>query len=715
MTTKKTLRVELFFELLLLFSMLITLIIPPIPASIAPWAEIPPLLFIRAFVWLVGLSLLPGLHVLRLTEVGKNFSKLERITISINLSFVFLGLTSVFLFYFQKSINYLIWFLLGIILVFVYLNLNKYKVYPLIGVLKISKLNFLLLAGIIFTIVLSFFFQYGQRYLLPGDIWVSLKPAIEIITERNLYEIFKTTYYPLMFGHMLVALSICLGLPIVNTYVVLFPLAALNLLSFFIFVKIVFNMDDKISTIASLIYGFGAGLGFIIQFTCYNEKLSFMILYRLTADISLPNILTILFYHKSLALTLSFISVVLFINAIKIEKSFTKILTLIISILLLIFSFYIHMIEALIFYPMILIASYIYLKKRHSYIISGLYTLVMLIITYILDLLMKGYYYWLAFYKIKAIISIVGLNKILKFSIIILTGLLLIHIVRYYLLNKLVKFHIQKHHLKIIKYIIISTLLIIYISGLWFWKHPSPPRLFPWYRYVTRYGFIGVLALVGVASSRWREKWFLSAFFWSLYIVLLGRMWWESRISGYLTPLVALFASIGILEIWKKSYKTIYIKVSNTQNTIEKTLSLSFKPITSILIVSISLLSIISTIYGTNNYYGWARPCISDDVARTFAWINENVPENNTVLVPEIYNIYRGVETISDRKIYYTNNLPTTIDTNLIEILDKYNIRYIVIIENEYIDSSVLRVLISNSTLVFQSGDVKVFWLPVFS
>jgi len=706
---KKRLK-DLIFELGLLCSMLITLIIPSVSTSIASWTEISPLLFIRASIWLAGLSLLPGFYILRLTTVGKNLSELGKIIVGINLSFVLLGLASIVLYYLQESISLLPWFLLAFLFVLAFLNWKKFSVNPLMKKLKISRWNLLLATAVIATISLSFYFQLGQRYLLPGDVWVSLKPAVEIISQRNVYQTFKT--YPLMFGHILATLSICSGLPIVNTYAILFPLAVLNLLSFFIFAKTVFKLNDKVATLASIIYGFGAGLGLLIEFLGYGGTLGFWSLSRLTNDLSLPNTYTLLFYHKPLALTQAFTSVVCLMIATKLEKTTSKIVAIMISALLLLFSFYIHMLEAMIFIPMIFLVVYLYGEKWRRFVFV-FYILISLLILSIMDLFMEGFYFWLIFHKISGVIDIIGIEKVLTYSLLLLGGGFLAFIVMFFFSDKLAKSRVCKDHLGMIKAVLVSALLIVYVCGLWFWETPSPPGSFPWYRYVTRYGFIGVLALIGVAESKWREKWFLTVSFWSLYIILLGRMWWESRISGYLTPIVVIFASIGTFEILKKAYTSIYLKVTTTKNTIEKTLTLNLKQITTVLIISILILSTTSTIYGAIHYFSSPRPCVSDDTARAFAWINQNVPESNTVLVPKIYNIYKGVETIGDREIYLCDMLPVALDVNLIETLDNYNIRYAVTVDEDE-PSPVLRVLLSHSTPVFQSGDVKVFKLPDF-
>jgi hypothetical protein len=688
--------------------MLITLYIPSKISPIEIWNEISPLLFIRSFVWLLGLLMLLGLYVLRLTGLGQSLSILENIVVGINLSFVLLGVISVILYNFG-GIGFLPWFLLAFLFTLTFIYWNKKKFDPLMKRLMISKWNLLLLFGVIATIFLAFYFQFNKRYQLPGDLWVSLKPAVQIISQRNVYDVFKSFRYPLMFGHILSGLSVCLGLPIVNIYVLLFPLSALNLLSFFIFVRIVFKLNDKKATLAALFYGFGAGFGLLVQFLGFNGELGFRSLTYLTYDFSLPNTYTVLFYYKSLALTQAYTSIVCFIIATDLENN-SKTYGMIISVFLLIFAFYIHMIEAIIFYPMIFLTAYIYKKRWKKHLL--LYSLIFLFILLGMDILMEGFYFWLIFNKISGILSIITIEKVLLYFFLLLGGCFIIF------LSIRIKNHLEisdKYTLEIldnrklgkIKLILVLFLLSVYIYGLVFWKTPTPKNILPWYRYVTRYGIIGILTLIGVAKTEWKEKWFLLLSFWFLYIIFLGRLFNGSYLEGrihtiYVIPLMATFASQGFFQIWKngKNFK-LKISPSNTSSKIK------YKQIIIVLIVSFFIYSSISTTYATINYHGSINPSLSDDEVKTLIWINENTSYNTTILVPNIYSIYRGVDCISDREIYNVKNLPVDIN-NLNSTLREHNINYILTITNQD-ETSILTVLLSNSNLVFKSGDVKLF------
>lgn len=698
--------------------MLITLIIPSNLTPIALWKELPSLLFIRASVWLLGLSILPGLYLVRLTGVEEKLSGLTKIAVVVNLSLVLVGCTTLGLYYALENIQLLPYFLLGILALMGSTQWFNSNIDLTTARVKLSKCNMLLITGVIASTFIAFLVQVAQQYLIPGDVWVSLKPAVEILSQRDVYQAFMHQY-PIMFGFILAGLSVCSGLPVVNTHVILFPLVALNTLSFFALVKIVFNLDDKLAVIASIIYTFSGGLAWLIQTVIYHGTKSFWSISYLTQDMyfAMPFWDNIMFFHKSLALTLAYTSLVTFALTAKFEDTFRKMIMLTLSSLLMLFSFFIHMLEPLILAPVILAIAYMYQRDRNRYLNLGLLAVITLLVAYVIDFLMYGWYSWLTVLKIKGFLSIVSVDKLLIYSILTLGGISIILTIRF-LYRRLAKFYTHKSHLQSIKQLLVASLIGIYVSGLYFYAFPSSlgfSSSFPWYLYVTRYGFVGLLAIIGAAVARWREKWFIIASFWSIVAIVAGSIWWGSRLNAYLFPMVALFAAVGVNAMWKKSGNTIHITTTTTKNSVEKHFKLNLKPTMAALIIIILTLSSTSFIYGAS-YYISTGPCITDDTAKAFAWINQNTPQNATILVPKIYNIYKGIETISDRKTCLTNNLPNTVaaDTfaNLTKILQEYNIEYAVTTEDANEQFYTTKLLLSYSTVVFQSGQTKVFKLP---
>jgi len=715
------LRVRLNFSLeaAMLGMMLLTLVIPSNKVPIALWMDLSPLIFVRALVWFLGLLVLPGLYLLSLMGIAENLSRVVKITIGINLSLVLVGLVGLILYYAQGSIIWLPWLLLAILSILGVTNWFKRKPsYPMVSS-SLSKWHLTLIGTLSIAVLIAFSVQLAQRYLIPGDIWISLKPAVEVISQRDVYESFSVAQYPVMFGFILASLSVCTGLPAVNTYVLLFPLVALNTLSFFTLVKMVFNMDDKIAVIASIIYNFSAGFGWVIQIFIYDCMESMWGLNFLTQDIYFAMAFwnTMQFSHRTLGLTFVYTSLALFTLSIKFKNALGKMIILVLTSLLMLFSFFVHITELLIIGPVIFVIAYIYQKgtSRYTSLVSPI--LAVCIMGYLIDSMMSGYYSWLLRLKVEKFFPMARIDGLLTYSLLLFGAIFIFILIRHFLPNQLRRLYAYKNYLRTIKLFFVVSLIIIYLCGLWFltplawWETTS---VFPWYLYVTRYGFIGILALIGVGVARWREKWFNIASFWCLLTILVGSLWWGSKINAYLFPMLALLAAVAIEWIWKKAMSLLYITVATETNSFKRSFKLNPKPVMTTLIVAVLALSFTSVIYGIG-YYASIGPSISDDEARAFLWIYQNVPENDTVLVPQIYTISKGIDTISDRQIYESVKLPTTVNSlsfvNLTKTFHMYNVTYAVSVDG-FDEPSLVRLLLSYSTLLFQSGNVKVFKLP---
>jgi len=678
------------------------------------------LLFLRAAVWFLGLLILPGLYIIRMTRIVKHLPNVGKIAIGINLSLVLIGLTALIIYYVKGNVILLPWFLLSILAILGCMHWFKTNVHLLTVRPKLSEWNLLLITAIVVTIFIAFSIQLTQRYLIPGDVWVSLNPAIQVVSQRNVYEAF-TGQYPIVFGFVLAGLSVCSGLPIVNTYVLLFPLVALNIISFFVLVKIVFNQNNKVATIASIIYSFSGGLAWLIQTIVYHGTVSFWTLSHLTQDMyfTVPFWNDIMFSYKSLALTLAYASLVLFTLTTKFKDTPRKVIMLTLSSLLMLFSFFIHMLEPLILAPVILAIAYVYQRGRSRYLNLGLLAVITILIAYTIDFLMYGWYSWLTGAKINGFLSIVGMDKLLIYSLLALAGISIIIMARHFLYRRFAKNHAHKSQFQSIKLLLVAGLIGIYLSGLYFHTHPSSLGLsssFPWYLYVTRYGFVGLLTLIGVGVTEWKEKWFILASFWGVLVIIMGSIWWGSRINAYLFPMTALLAAVGINGIWRKANTSLQISITTTSNSITRSFKLNLKPITAALIILVLALSFTSVIYGAKYYCSGAPHHVTDDEVRAFSWIHQNVSENVTVMVPQIYKISKGVATISDRQVYESVRLPTVMNglsfINLTKTPHLYNIKYAVSIDGVDEPSNVAKCLFYYSTLVFQSGKVKVFKLP---
>jgi hypothetical protein len=700
-------------ELGLIIFMLITLFIPSDTVSITTWTEIPPLRLVRAIIWLSGLSLLLGLYVLRLLGLSDELSTLERIVVGTNLSFVFVSIVSIIFYHFKIDFTFLPYLVLAMIIIINAMNrLNKNGKQEARQLLK----PYILL---LCAVVIAVFVQLKQRYLIPGDVWSVSKPAIDILSGSNIYD--KNFQYPFVFGFLLAGLSISLGTPVINTFALLFPLVSLNIVSFFLLTKVVFGVNNKISVIASVTYTFSGGLAWLIQIFVFQNNASMWTLNDVSQDVYFSMLFwnTMEFSHRTLALTLVFASIIAFTIAIKLENKVKEIITLTLSSLLMLFSFFIHIIEPFIAVPTIFALAYFDSKRdQKCYKTLGLFVLISFVIFCLIDYLMSGYYLWLANVKVRRFVSSVSIYNLIIFLIFSIVGTLII--LGFYILRKLTKFYSERSsNKKRIKKLFVMSLVIIYIAGLCvapLTSRLTVSSLFPWYLYVTRYGFLGILALTGIAAAAWEEKWFKTASFWNIVAIAAGSIWWGAKLNAYLFPMVALFAAVGINAMWKTANNTIHIRITTAKSSAEKHFKLNLKPIMATLVVTILALSFTSFIYGST-YYMTTGPSLTDNTVKALAWINQNTPQNATILVPNIYNIYKSVETISDRKIYLNDKLPNTIDTdaftNLTKTLQESNIKYAITTgEANEKQSYTTKLFLSYSTIVFQSGQTKVFELP---
>jgi len=706
-----------YVEVALLCCMGVTLLIPPRATSVTVWSDISVLSFLRAFIWLTGLSILPGLYILRLTGISESLPRTGRMAIAVNLSLAIVGLATLILYYAQIEVLQLSWVFLGLLSIACFIDWYRSRGKVSSGTVALNKWHLLLIAGILLVVSMSFLVQFNKQYLIGGDNWVSLKPAVDVISHRSVYESFEKAQYPVMFGFVLAGLTACSGFPVVNVYVLLFPLAALNILCFFALAKVVFNMTDKISAMASVIYGIGGGLGWLIQVLVYNGAKDFWTLSLVSQDMYFSIFFwsSIQFSYKSLAITLIFASIITFRISTKIENRKARIASTAVSSLLILFAFLIHMLDTMVLAPVILAMSYAFQKGRSRYLLLGSFLAITGLIAFGIDFLMYGFYSSLTIAKLQLFLLTIDMTKISIYFAIAIGAAVLLILIRH-LINQQDRDFFSRRYPPVAKLFIVLSLLGIYLSGLGIWWPVSVSDLtigFPWYRYVTRYGFVGGLALIGLLAFSWREKWFSIAAFWSIVSIAIGSLWWGERTNNYLFPMLAILASIAIFWIWNKAKDvTLHIPLG-MHRTAPKNLRL--KPFATALIIFLLVLSSTSVIYGASYYAFVERPTDNDSV-RVFSWIYQNTPQNSTILVPKVYTISKGIYTIGDREIFESTKLPMAIDDlsfmNLTETFYENNIGYAVTTDLATEQNTLLKYILSYSRLAYQSGDIRVFQLP---
>jgi len=405
-----------------------------------------------------------------------------------------------------------------------------------------------------------------------------------------------------MFGFILSGLSSCSGMPVVNTYVLLFPLISLNILSFYALISEAFQMDKEVATIATIIYGFTGGLGYIFQVLIYGGTIDFWSVSHLTYDmyftVSFWN--NIEFSFKSLALTLVYSSMVIFVLSTRFKALLRKSIGFVIASLLLLFSFSIHIVEPLILSPAILVLAFLY-EERWLHRLANLGSLILGIagVFLLIDYLTNGYYLWLVFEKFEPLFSTLNIAAIylhVSYALILIPmGM----VISQRLSEGLRKTSNHKKANANVKKLVVVVLVAIYLAGLYCWLNaPTSEKplydvnQFPWYYHTTRYGFVGFLALVGVGFAGWKAKRFLTAIIWCLAPLFIGSFWWGYRLTSYVYPMVAFFAAISLSAVWKKSNFLLCTYLTD-QNTAlpNKVFRIKLKPVLSISIATVLVLA----------------------------------------------------------------------------------------------------------------------------
>jgi hypothetical protein len=709
-------------ETLLLCILPFSLLVPSELGSITPWTAISPVILLRAGLWLFVLCLFPGLYVLRITKLAKNISNIARIVLAVNLSIIIVAVMTLVCYFARISLSFFPWLflsVLGFLHPIWWFKVNETQESPKA---ELPRSIVFLIIGMAVAIIIAFCVQLAQKYLVPGDVWVSLKPAVEMISNRDVFELFSVTQYPLMFGVILAGLSACTGLPVVNTYVLLFPLVALNLTSFFILLKSVFQFNDKVSTISTILYAFGGGLAWLFQVMIFQGAGSMWSLNFFSQDIyfSMAFWNTQEFSHRTLALTLSYSSTIAFFLSTKFADRFREMIALTLSSLFMLFSFYVHMVEPLIFIPLILLIAIVRKTGRSRYFSLSFFALMIVLIALPLDFFMSGYYIWLSLLKVSKFFFSGDMINYWLYLFVACVGILIIAVLKRFGFEKLKLLITRSHSFSRKKYRLLFAIVLsgIYVLGLLFltpfsWWNMSP---FPWYMYVARYGFVGILALIGFAIADWSWTWFKIASLWGLFVLVMGSLWWGSRINAYMFPVLALFAGFGVYIVWQKANVSLQIAVVSAK-TANRWFRVNLKPVISLFLIITLLLSFSTIIYGSV-YHSFSSISLTDDEALALSDINHVTSEDATILVPDIYNIREGVKTIGDRNVYLLNQLPTISNGqsffNLTNILSSNNIRYLIKTADTQKSGS-LDWLVSYSGPLFQYGTLSAYTLPPFS
>ncbi len=718
-------------EIVLFFLLILSLFIPNNLTNVLPWCDLTLLSYFKFSIWLFFSSFLLGFYFLRILKISDCFtSRISQFTIASNLSLAILGLLTLVFYALNISLYLFPYFLLFLIIAlkigcFFYRAQNSYT--------KINwgKWGYILLVSILFSIFIAGLIQYNKQYLLSGDVWVSLKAGVDILAGPSLYSHWGQTY-PFMFGFILSGVSLSAGFPILNTYVLMFPLIALPILTFYTLLREAFQQGSKTATLSVILISFTGGFGWLYTFFS-PHNLTFWEVSLITQDGYFNEFFWygIEFTYKSLALSIALASIMLCFIAIKNRNLLNKFFILLISAFLICFSFFIHMIEPLFAFPVAIFILFIYKKHASFWVNLSIFLSSSLVFYYLLDFLTDNYYSYLLEAKTHLLFSInLQPNYLILFTVLLILSISLFLAFKkpanpfIYLQNKL--FHgslkLNLHYPNVLKCFIVLLLLVLYIFGIYFWTirptfdvpiYDLTPL--PWYFLVMRFGLIGLLAVISLVFVRWRDKWFLTSIFWFSAVLFVGTFFLGARFTSYLSPIVALLAAICIHSSWEKINA---FSKSKDVTKLKKALRFNSKYVLSLTLLAVLALSSSTFLFGVNNYYIKEAPSMSDDSARVFNWLYQNTPKNVSVLVPDFYSYRLGVITIASRgMIPYSqlNSIENIDDFDVVlTFLQSKNVFYIL----SYTDqteadslSPIVYSLVLTSKLVYQTETLNVYQL----
>lgn len=640
------LRIWSFADLAMLSAMAALLAIPAMPLAIATWAEIPPTLVLRGAIWLVGLSVLPGIYLIRITSLWGRMPRTCAIAIAVNLSLTFVGASAIVSYYGVGSTSHLPYAFIALLLMMALASRASGRGQSADRP-KIQLPHLALMAGMAATGAISFMVFLSHLYLVPGDVWVALTPAVEILKGIDVSTYVERLSYPVVFGFILAGFAAPMGLPVVNANALFFPLAMLNILTFYSLVKLLFKRSDGFAALAAIIYAFSGGLGWLMGQIFYRGA-SIWTLSYITQDIYFMPFAwnAVDFTYKMMAVGMVFASLSLFAASIEIDKLRTRLVAAFFASSLFLFGFLSHVLPGFLAPIFIIAAAFMppirrSLSRLTEFIITG--TLLFLLI----DLAMDGLNVSLLFEKtifFSAVSDRIMIAMIIGAAAICICSALL------FAFRK--RFNLRLESIpkrREIKIIALSSLAVVYLSGIFYvLTQPSPGYTyvefsFPWYLYVTRYGLVGILAFIGAAAASWKEVWFRISALWAVWAMIIGSLWWGTRLNAYLHPALAVLAAYGAIWLWRMPL--------GGRLTGAKT-----KAVMRALLVLAIALSLTSPLYNDYRYVAMERP-IPEDLVTLFSWVNENTAQDSEFFMPQYsgdlaYQLGRGLTTIADRSLY---------------------------------------------------------------
>lgn len=625
-----------------LIAMTISLIIPITSGTILPPDSVPLLGYFRFIIWLLGLSLFPGYLALRIIKLSFRNISIE-LAISISLSLFILTVVTIlsnFLSIIQLIPEIMVLLIsTELVAIFFLLRSNQSASEPKPNNLDLTLL-FLFLAVISLTAVV----EISTRYMFPGDMWAVVKPSTLMLTGQNVYGIFMSSHYPIVFGHLLLGFTVCTGLPIVNAYVGLFPLTSISLLSFVALCQETFDMDKKATLLSGILFAFGGGWGIIFSIAkngspLFDWNVGYMSLDFLNGRVWFDTF----FFQKTFAFSLAILSLALLTSDYSRSKS-----VLFISALFAVFSFEMHMIPI---FALSLVFLF-FLLRHHGLFKSMLYLLTCVGILLIIDSLMEWYYLALTWdevvYNLLPIPYSLGLPKLIALLSIVFIAILTLKwsksrsklgILAYSLKNRASIIDRNK-----IPFLTIFMLVLFFGADLFiaisiFSGHITLEYIL--LSIITSFGIIKYFALIDLEHT-FKIKNGADLLLWLLMVIIVGLFWWPDRNILYIFPALSIVSALGLLSLVSSSPPRPKLFFSISENGI------SHKLVTLPWLKAFFLISLIissSSILATSGYLP-SDQRVPDDEALMIGWAHNNISTNTSILLSNEYNLYTGLEAI---------------------------------------------------------------------
>ncbi|NVM35973.1 MAG: hypothetical protein HWN81_10275 [Candidatus Lokiarchaeota archaeon] len=703
---------EDLLKCILISLMCICVLIPPIsnPTTVILWEYVKPINFIRAFVFIIGLSYLPGSSLYSIFFFKSNLHKwfkvepfLIKLTFYPILSFSVIGITVLILDQIGLILESIILILFIIILSLFVCDLLVKKIRAQninfkTNNIAISKYTFIVLVVAIGIVFFSIGIFLGRQYLIVEDDWVGISPAI-FIGDLDLNPLEDKIYdsnYPVFWGYIIFGFGNLSGLPYININALLAPFCYLTVTSIYLFVKaILFDSKEKYAILATiLIFVFCGPISFI-----HNPFEKFVIselIYRLEFE----------FIFKSYSYVLLFISLSLFITITKhhkkrnseidILKKYDNQNTMYIALgsFFLILSFMLYMLPLFIGIGFILIYSIFSVNKELNLKLFSISIISFYIFFIIFDSIMnftlsrmtiRNFFYFFGSTRFFTILETIPSPILIwtlfavLFMILIASQKLVLRIIKIRNEKKEISYY-NSEKIFIILIGIFSILLITELFAFIFGLIPSIYFLneenLIFYYINLIFVKIGIIGIIYIYFSYYCFKeqkrlffiltsWILFSFFLASLLLYLEffinylffsqkisadaiwlMVYWFERFWFYAIPALCIFASFGIIK-WIKRIKKHILFIKIKHLEFFSKFSL-----TSFLIVSsYSGIIITGLSFGIPNYR------ITDDKIEVIGWVSENIPYNSSILIYNDFHIRYSVRSMTKCYGYYINSI----------------------------------------------------------